>query len=198
MRSFKTFPDNQIDDIRAGRITSFLVEVKPQPIGIRPSASGIKDLHGNAIKLPFRLGHPIYVRERWRAATVIGGGGYGDVIADVVYGADIKNPIKGHDRFSSPACMPAKFARFWLMPTGVSCRLMQNITEEQALSMGGWKYSKCPFHKAPIKSLIHLSEKNRTLWDNNEWVFIYDFHLTAKPINRYDGNTIKSIGISDS
>lgn len=75
--------------------------------------------------------------------------------------------------------MPRKAARYWFEITNIRVERLQDITEEGALKDGGWKYSNCPYHKAPEKSFRYLwdsiNKKRGYAWETNPWVWVITY-----------------------
>lgn len=72
--------------------------------------------------------------------------------------------------------MPEKYARSFVDVVSVGVERLQDISEKDALSEGGWEYKKCPFHKSPIKSFEKLWDSINNppySWEDNPFNFVY-------------------------
>lgn len=74
--------------------------------------------------------------------------------------------------------MPRHASRLTLEITDVRVELLQDISEENALADGGWKYTNCPVHKNPQESFHLLWDSingKRHPWESNPWVWVLGF-----------------------
>jgi len=70
--------------------------------------------------------------------------------------------------------MPRWAARTFVRITDIRVEQLHDISEQDALNDGGWKYSDCPVHKDPIRSFEQLwqSINGQDSWQANPWVWV--------------------------
>jgi hypothetical protein len=192
------FNTEMVQAILEGRKTVTRRVIKPQPIaGIRKSVfvpSGIEDGHGREIKLLYKVGDILYVRETFNNTET----------DTVLYAADkdfIDFGCKEVDRYLfmeseikwKPSIhMPKEAARIFLKVTDVRVERLQDITEEQAIKEGfeqfactncrGSGCSDCsgsgleePGMVGFIYTWDNIYEKRGYGWEANPWVWVIEF-----------------------
>ena len=189
------FNTEMVRAILNGRKTMTRRPIKVQPAGgIRPSVfvkSGLEDLHGREIKLPFQVGDRLYVREKcllWK------GGAPND---DVVYATDqeyegcvrdigaIKgNPGIGMWKVTPSIHMPKWAARIWLELSSVRVERIQDISEADALAEGVEFMREIPDIDETLTDRDLFQALWQSLypgsWERNEWVSVTEFKRIAK------------------
>ena len=91
----------------------------------------------------------------------------------------------GTGRLRSPLFMPRWASRILLEITDVRAERVDQISEEDALADGGWKYANCPIHKNPRASYMDVwdrinGRRSGCSWADNPWCWVIDFQVTAK------------------
>lgn len=88
--------------------------------------------------------------------------------------------------------MPKELARIWLEVTGVRVERLQDISEADAIAEGAWidesvvsktaEHFQCdPFSVRPSLAFRMLWESTGASWQDNPWVWVYDFKTTTAP-----------------
>lgn len=148
----------------------------------------------------YKVGEVLYIKEPW--AEWFGG--------RVIYQYDATdaeaNDWQFHNvKWNNKQGMPARFARTFIRITGVNAERLQDITEEDAIregvmpfgsgsgrwvcydkarcrraaKMDGYAFcgSACSSFSSLWDSLANPGQK----WEDNPWVWVYDYELTTKP-----------------
>ena len=82
-----------------------------------------------------------------------------------------------------PKWRPSIFTNRWLSRiqlkvTDVRAERLNEISEEDALADGGWRYSNWPVHKSPVSSFCNLWDSinaDKHPWESNPWVWVVEF-----------------------
>lgn len=172
------FNTEMVQAILEGRKTVTRRVIKPQPIaGIRKSVfvpSGIEDGHGREIKLLYKVGDILYVRETFNNTET----------DTVLYAAD-KDFIdfylfmESEIKWKPSIHMPKEAARIFLKVTDVRVERLQDITEEQAEKEGVKAYGQnnCSGTSARIAfaELWDSISETKFEWRANPWVWVIEF-----------------------
>jgi hypothetical protein len=199
------FNTEMVRAILEGRKTMTRRVVKPQPDSVRRSAfvqSGFETCHGYEIKIPYKPGDTLWVRETW-LKNAPGG------ISKYFYKADAPEEVLGQAKafgykWRPSTHMPRKAARLFLTVKNVRVEQLQEITEEDARAEGvPWEYSlpdgitkelfesrvgRIGFCEA-LESIggqfnykrgfqllwDSLNAKRGYSWDANPWVWVVEF-----------------------
>lgn len=193
------FNTEMVQAILGDRKTVTRRVIKPQPIaGIRKSVfvpSGIEDGHGREIKLLYKVGDILYVRETWSihecvkcqaGIPALGGECKCKYVYRASYGAT-------DFRWKPSIHMPKEAARIFLKVTDVRVERLQDITEEQAIKEGvkdpydymePWFYERpsmqgLEYHRAAFAGLwfstIPKHYEDYMTWEGNPWVWVIEF-----------------------
>lgn len=187
------FNTEMVQAILGDRKTVTRRVIKPQPIaGIRKSvfvSSGIEDGHGREIKLLYKVGDILYVRETWSihecvkcqaGIPALGGECKCKYVYRASYGAT-------DFRWKPSIHMPKKAARIFLKVTDVRVERLQEITPKDAWEEGCRIGNSFPWEKhipelqqqcrdILFKSLWDgLNAKRGYGWDANPWVWVIEF-----------------------
>ena len=193
------FNTEMVQAILESRKTVTRRVIKPQPIaGIRKSVfvpSGIEDGHGREIKLLYKVGDILYVRETWSihecvkcqaGIPALGGECKCEYVYRASYGAT-------DFRWKPSIHMPKEAARIFLKVTDVRVERLQDITEEQAIKEGvkdpydymePWFYERpsmqgLEYHRAAFAGLwfstIPKYYEDYMTWEGNPWVWVIEF-----------------------
>jgi len=168
------FNTEMVQAILGDRKTVTRRVIKPQPIaGIRKSVfvpSGIEDGHGREIKLLYKVGDILYVRETFNNTET----------DTVLYAAD-KDFIdfylfmESEIKWKPSIHMPKAAARIFLKVTDVRVERLQDITPNDIDREG------TPFGLtiAPYDGFSRLSNELNTKrgygWEANPWVWVIEF-----------------------
>ena len=171
------FNTEMVQAILGDRKTVTRRVIKPQPIaGIRKSVfvpSGIEDGHGREIKLLYKVGDILYVRETFKrnmdGYSGIDFGGY-------IYKADCKVVFKdNYNPWKASIHMPKEAARIFLKVTDIRVERLQDITPNDIDREG------TPFGLtiAPYDGFSRLWNELNTKrgygWEANPWVWVIEF-----------------------
>ena len=148
------------------------------------------------IKLPYRRGAILYVRETWHKYTKRIGKGKSCCLAEFYgYKASVANSEDAEEPWKPSIRMPKEAARIWLKGTDVRVERLHNITEDGAKAEGaidnrGFIHSPeneyDRIHTARehfIKiwnSTIKKSDLDRYGWDANPYVWVISFERCEK------------------
>lgn len=162
---------------------------------------------GSLFKLPFSKGNKMWVRETWQLIN-----SYATKKQEYIYRADGNNDeqyIEDWQGWKPSIFMPKKACRLFLDITKVRIERLQNISEEDAKSEGVLSYdceiTKSTWYKDYLTkekgyghpdydypSVNTAKESFKTLWisingeeswNENPYVFVYDFSKSKKPEN---------------
>ncbi len=181
-----SFSDAMILAILDGRktVTRRLMKSQPGKHGIQVCTSSPTGYAYNSgimpnrcscvpVPCPYRPGETVYVKEAWGAIDLESGyalryqpqSKYDDV--EVIYraGCDDFTDSLVHKWFS-PATMPEWASRLHITFTGVSAERIQDITEDEAVPITLYAFSRMWDGMYPGS------------WDKNEWVWRYEFEVT--------------------
>jgi hypothetical protein len=173
------FNTEMVQAILGDRKTVTRRVIKPQPIaGIRKSVfvpSGIEDGHGREIKLLYKVGDILYVRETFNNTET----------DTVLYAAD-KDFIdfylfmESEIKWKPSIHMPKEAARIFLKVTDVRVERLQDITEEDAIAEGMSKTLVDGVVFISAKGNFHvlwdsLNIKRGYGWEDNPWVWVIEF-----------------------
>lgn len=187
------FNTEMVQAILEGRKTVTRRVIKPQPIaGIRKSVfvpSGIEDGHGREIKLLYKVGDILYVRETWNYSP----NWYYCYKADAI--PDDNHGYIGSIPWRPSIHMPKEAARIFLKVTDVRVERLQDMTDEDCIAEG-IKPVRVPGstnyreeREFQIACGIATIEKYEELWDStikkqdlykygwegNPWVWVIEF-----------------------
>lgn len=186
--------------IREGKVSSFLEVIKPNPEGY----NFIELQMGNLafftnpttgsnwhITSPYQEGQVIYVREPYR--TYITDLDTSQYDTTTEYAADNPDPWlyerdgdgfqvfnkDGSERTIGFKLCGKEAARTFLKVADVKIAKVQELTESDYLSLGGWEYKNCPYHKNPKKSYmdIFIAKHGESAWDKNVYVWVVKFQI---------------------
>lgn len=145
----------------------------------------------------YKVGDVLYVRETWCYGSVVGeDDGYGNSeswleqlqsnIDDekIFYKADMEEAIKEgvsfRDVIWKPSIhMPKKYARIFLEVTNVRVERLQDITFDD-IEKYGIKFNLKINGKNKFKILWNSTAKDGYKWEDNPYVFVYDFERIEK------------------
>lgn len=176
------FNTEMVQAILEGRKTVTRRVIKPQPIaGIRKSVfvpSGIEDGHGREIKLLYKVGDILYVRETWQRnycndAIVTGKYAYRASPETWQYFSEEEKNLK--KKWKPSIHMPKAAARIFLKVTDVRVERLQDITPNDIDREG------TPFGLtiAPYDGFSRLWNELNTKrgygWEANPWVWVIEF-----------------------
>lgn len=190
------FNTEMVQAILEGRKTVTRRVIKPQPIaGIRKSVfvpSGIEDGHGREIKLLYKVGDILYVRETWQLLP----SGFDEIPPEYWYIYKATDELSDEcTRWRPSIHMPKKAARIFLKVTDVRVERLQDITDEDCIAEG-IKPVRVPGstnyreeREFQIACGIATIEKYEELWDStikkqdlykygwegNPWVWVIEF-----------------------
>jgi len=190
------FNTEMVQAILGDRKTVTRRVIKPQPIaGIRKSVfvpSGIEDGHGREIKLLYKVGDILYVRETWQLLP----SGFDEIPPEYWYIYKATDELSDEcTRWRPSIHMPKKAARIFLKVTDVRVERLQDITEEDCIAEG-IKPVRVPGstnyreeREFQIACEIATIEKYEELWDStikkqdldkygwegNPWVWVIEF-----------------------
>ena len=151
-------------------IERWLVDLRGLYPGSEPTT-----ILGNLHKSRYQVGEVLYIKEAWW-----GQGG------DIYYKSDwlTSKPVNmffDGGKWKSPLFMPKWAARYFILIKDVRSERLQEITEEDAVKEGD-----------PAQGLIASENDHRTWfqhqwnsinktypWESNDWVWRYEFELTA-------------------
>ncbi len=186
------FNTEMVQAILGDRKTVTRRVIKPQPIaGIRKSVfvpSGIEDGHGREIKLLYKVGDILYVRETWQRnycndAIVTGKYAYRASPETWQYFSEEEKNLK--KKWKPSIHMPKEAARIFLKVTDVRVERLQDITEEDAITEGMSKTLVDGVVFISAKGNFHvlwdsLNIKRGYGWDTNPWVWVIEFERINK------------------
>ena len=152
------------------------------------------------IKPKYKVGDVLYVRETWCYGSVVGeDDGYGNSESwleqlqsdidneKVFYKADMEDAEKKGVSFDEVAWkpsihMPKKYARIFLKVTNVRVERLQDITRKDVLSEGIREHAVNQFHPHTclFKAFWNSTAKDGYRWEDNPYVFIYEFERIEK------------------
>lgn len=190
------FNTEMVQAILGDRKTVTRRVIKPQPIaGIRKSVfvpSGIEDGHGREIKLLYKVGDILYVRETWQLLP----SGFDEIPPEYWYIYKATDELSDEcTRWRPSIHMPKKAARIFLKVTDVRVERLQDITDEDCIAEG-IKPVRVPGstnyreeREFQIACGIATIEKYEELWDStikkqdlykygwegNPWVWVIEF-----------------------
>lgn len=198
------FNTEMVQAILEGRKTVTRRVIKPQPIaGIRKSVfvpSGIEDGHGREIKLLYKVGDILWVRETWNICNM----NYEDNAITFIYKADkseeestIRTIVtdKSFEKYersmaeNNPEWRPSIHmskvaARIFLKVTDVRVERLQDITETQVRKEGfkdyldletDTMYPSGYYFKQTWDSTIKKQDIDKYSWGSNPWVWVIEF-----------------------
>jgi hypothetical protein len=190
------FNTEMVQAILEGRKTVTRRVIKPQPIaGIRKSVfvpSGIEDGHGREIKLLYKVGDILYIRETWQLLP----SGFDEIPPEYWYIYKATDELSDEcTRWRPSIHMPKKAARIFLKVTDVRVERLQDMTDEDCIAEG-IKPVRVPGstnyreeREFQIACGIATIEKYEELWDStikkqdldkysweaNPWVWVIEF-----------------------
>lgn len=152
----------------------------------------LQNEYGDSINVkelaPYQVGDILYVRETWRCVK------YDSTDGDLSYGVEFKDGTRKYFEFDDnerfhqfgkfafkngwqPSMfMPREAARIWLEVTDVRVERLQEITYDDCLSEGMWDYGTDVDTLAAFQELWQsLNAKKGYGWDENPWVWVYEF-----------------------
>lgn len=173
------FNTEMVQAITEGRKTVTRRVIKPQPIaGIRKSVfvpSGIEDGHGREIKLLYKVGDILYVRETWQLLP----SGFDEMPPEMNYIYKASHVLSDEcTRWRPSLHMPKEAARIFLKVTDVRVEKLQDITEEQAKAEGIklLSHDGVSIYTKDYKTAFEIT------WDSiyknskeNPWVWVIEF-----------------------
>jgi len=140
---------------------------------------------------PYCVGQVIYVREPYR--TYITDLDTSQYDTTTEYAADNPDPWlyerdgdgfqvfnkDGSERTIGFKLCGKEAARTFLKVADVKIAKVQELTESDYLSLGGWEYKNCPYHKNPKKSYmdIFIAKHGESAWDKNVYVWVVKFQI---------------------
>ncbi len=148
----------------------------------------------------YKVGDVLYVRETWCYGSVVGeDDGYGNSeswleqlqsnIDDekIFYKADMEEAIKEgvsfRDVIWKPSIhMPKKYARIFLKVTNVRVERLQDISKKDVLAEGIREDAVNQFHPHTclFEALWNSTAKDGYKWEDNPYVFVYEFERIEK------------------
>lgn len=146
-------------------------DVEGETYGVREDGTHWqKVLAMSKIKLPYKIGDILYVRETWCKGSL----NYGE--EQYFYKAD---GIIPHCTWSPSIHMPKEAARIFLRVTDVRVERLQNITPEDIIKEGFCEVFPAGIWQADFYNTWNstIKPKDRTLygWAANPWVFVIEF-----------------------
>ncbi|MDR1897984.1 MAG: hypothetical protein LBR10_14465 [Prevotellaceae bacterium] len=159
--------------------------LKPQQIIVKESVfvkSGFQNENGNEIKPRYKVGDTVFLQEPYVV----------DIKGDVCYKYPPTNILLqfGEVKWENKLFMPAKAARYFIKITGVRCKRLQDISDEDCMKEGIvpilqrnggviYNYGGSDNDNTPKRAYAALIDRihKKSLWETNPFVWVYDFKL---------------------
>ncbi len=183
------FDNDMVLAVRSGIKTAFRLPVRPQPQteNIRRYHGGFawswwEDGDAHEIRLPYKEGDVLYVKETWAPVYA---DGTSDQIVGYMYLADEGMGVAEYDRrfpngkgytwpgvWSPSARMPKKAARIFLLVKDVRVERLKAMTASEAMSEGfsDWNDLRRAWNKR-----IKRTERDQLGWDADPWTGVFSF-----------------------